>query len=358
MGCLNAVAMPAEFALLPLVAGERGMARANGRVEFARYAGFILGPALGGLLAAAGGTTGALLANAGDVPGARGGRRRRSASSGARTRMRRASACATGSTSSPATRECAPVTGDRVRLAAADDGDARGRAVLRRRRPAHGRRGLRDPDGGVGRRDGDRRVRGRPAVHGAARWRAARWRRSPRRGSGSRCRRCGRWCGSRWPATCSAAIAHGTKNVLARTLIHERAPERLHGRAFAAFNGLRNGAELVALTLGGVAISELGARWTPTPRALRRAGDRGVCRAGAGCGVRLVRAALAQEALELAREHVARRELARVRRGRPPRRRRARGARRTPARRGRSRRRARPGARSRRRRPRARWRRR
>ena len=57
-------------------------------------------------------------------------------------------------------------------------------------------------------------------------------------------------------------IAHGTKNVLARTLIHQRAPERLHGRAFAAFNGLRNGAELVALTLGGIAISALGARWT------------------------------------------------------------------------------------------------
>ena len=66
-------------------------------------------------------------------------------------------------------------------------------------------------------------------------------------------------------------IAHGTKNVLARTLIHERAPERLHGRAFAAFNGLRNGAELVALTLGGVAISVLG-----------RALDAGVCRRGAG----------------------------------------------------------------------------
>ena len=64
-------------------------------------------------------------------------------------------------------------------------------------------------------------------------------------------------------ATCSAASrTGGRKNVLARTLIHERAPERLRGRAFAAFNGLRNGAELVALTLGGVAISALGARWT------------------------------------------------------------------------------------------------
>ena len=50
--------------------------------------------------------------------------------------------------------------------------------------------------------------------------------------------------------------------MLARTLIHVRAPARLHGRVFAAFNGLRNGAELVALTLGGLAITELGARGT------------------------------------------------------------------------------------------------
>ena len=50
--------------------------------------------------------------------------------------------------------------------------------------------------------------------------------------------------------------------MLARTLIHERAPSGLRGRAFAAFNGLRNGAELVALTLGGIAIGALGARWT------------------------------------------------------------------------------------------------
>ena len=39
-------------------------------------------------------------------------------------------------------------------------------------------------------------------------------------------------------------VGHGTKNTLARTLIQERVPDRLHGRAFAAYNGLRNGAEL------------------------------------------------------------------------------------------------------------------
>ena len=55
-------------------------------------------------------------------------------------------------------------------------------------------------------------------------------------------------------------VAHGVKNVLLRTLIHERAPEALRGRAFAAYNGARNGAELGALALGGIVVMALGAR--------------------------------------------------------------------------------------------------
>jgi len=55
-------------------------------------------------------------------------------------------------------------------------------------------------------------------------------------------------------------VAHGVKNVLLRTLIHERAPEALRGRAFAAYNGGRNGAELAALVLGGLLVSAAGAR--------------------------------------------------------------------------------------------------
>jgi len=57
-------------------------------------------------------------------------------------------------------------------------------------------------------------------------------------------------------------LAHGTKNVLVRTLIHQRVPESLHGRAYAAYNALRNGAELVALVGGGLLVAALGARWT------------------------------------------------------------------------------------------------
>ena len=40
------------------------------------------------------------------------------------------------------------------------------------------------------------------------------------------------------------------------------APEHLRGRAYAAYNGLRNGAEIVALSCSGVLIATVGARWT------------------------------------------------------------------------------------------------
>jgi MFS family permease len=57
-------------------------------------------------------------------------------------------------------------------------------------------------------------------------------------------------------------VAHGAKNVLLRTLIHERVPDALRGRAFAAYNGARNGAELGALALAGIAVGAFGARPT------------------------------------------------------------------------------------------------
>ena len=55
-------------------------------------------------------------------------------------------------------------------------------------------------------------------------------------------------------------VAHGVKNVLLRTLIHERVPDALRGRAFAAYNGARNGAELGALARGGLVVGAFGAR--------------------------------------------------------------------------------------------------
>lgn len=57
-------------------------------------------------------------------------------------------------------------------------------------------------------------------------------------------------------------VAHGTKNVLLRTVIHERVPPELHGRAFAAYNGLRNFAEIFSVLGGGFLVIALGPRWT------------------------------------------------------------------------------------------------
>jgi Major Facilitator Superfamily len=57
-------------------------------------------------------------------------------------------------------------------------------------------------------------------------------------------------------------LAHGLKNVMFRSLIHVRVPDELHGRAFAAYNGIRNSAELGAFAAGGVLVAAIGARGT------------------------------------------------------------------------------------------------
>jgi MFS family permease len=55
-------------------------------------------------------------------------------------------------------------------------------------------------------------------------------------------------------------VAHGVKNVVLRTLIHQQVPESLRGRAYAAYNAARNTAELGALIAGGVLVGAIGAR--------------------------------------------------------------------------------------------------
>src|SRR3954462_4849447 len=65
LGVGVSLAQRAQVALVPATAGPGGVAAANGRIEAARYLGFTLGPVLGGLLAAAGGTRIAPLGNAG-----------------------------------------------------------------------------------------------------------------------------------------------------------------------------------------------------------------------------------------------------------------------------------------------------
>ena len=66
-------------------------------------------------------------------------------------------------------------------------------------------------------------------------------------------------------------VAHGVKNVLLRTLIHERVPEAAMGRAFAAYDGARNAAELTALAGAGVVVG-------PARALRRRCCSRAPCR--------------------------------------------------------------------------------
>lgn len=55
---------------------------------------------------------------------------------------------------------------------------------------------------------------------------------------------------------------HGAKNAIVRTLVHVRVPPEARGRAWGAYAAGRNGAELVALTGGGLLVAALGPRWT------------------------------------------------------------------------------------------------
>jgi MFS family permease len=260
LGCVNAVAHPAEFALIPALAQEDELTKVNGNVEAARYAGFMLGPLLGGLLAAGGGTTGALLADAltflalaltgallaarvHHVPHAERGRARDGIALLARDGdLRLAVGVVFVSllfmTATPAAMVVFAVesldVGERgygMLMALWTAGMAAGAMGLARHVP----RGYL----AIG-------ALAAVAVQGA---------------------------GIAAPsllvlAQLAAAgylvggLAHGIKNVLVRTLIHERAPQHLRGRAYAAYNGLRNGAEIVALTCGGVLIATAGARWT------------------------------------------------------------------------------------------------
>ena len=64
LGSGAAIGQPAEFALVPAIAGDEGRTQANARLETARYLGFTAGPLAAGVVTAAGGARLALLVNA------------------------------------------------------------------------------------------------------------------------------------------------------------------------------------------------------------------------------------------------------------------------------------------------------
>ena len=261
LGCVNAVAHPAEFALVPALAAGRELVRVNGNVETARYAGFMLGPLLGGLLAASGGTRLALLADAATflalaaAGGALAQRVRTPPRAAAAGRARDGIALlardgdlrlAVGvvfvsllfMTATPAAMVVFAVesldVGERgygLLMALWTAGMAAGAMGLARHVPAHGLAA-----GALA----------AVAVQGVGIAAPTLSLLAPLAAAGY----------------LVGGLAHGTKNVLVCTLIHERAPSDVRGRAYAAYNGLRNGAEIVALTCGGVLIATAGARWT------------------------------------------------------------------------------------------------
>ena len=263
LGIGFAVAQPAEFALVPRVAGEARLALANGRVETARYAGFAVGPVVGGMLAAGGGLEVAMLVNAATflvvgavatvvrcphsefclAPEPPVGRAWTGAKYLVRDRVLAVvMTVAFVSLLFMTTNWAANVFFAKEDLGLGDfgygllltswtAGMVLG-ATLLPRRFASGMLAAGALVAIV--------VQGL-GLAGPAVWLV--------------------------PALAFGfffvgGLAHGTKNVLIRTLMHERVPSSLHGRAFAAYNGLRNAAELVALVAGGVLVSTVGARWT------------------------------------------------------------------------------------------------
>ena len=261
LGTGFAVAQPAEFSLVPVIAHDEALTEVNGLVETARYVGMTAGPALGGLIAALGGTELAMVVNAatfcvvalaalrlrarrepqpqGDTPDrARDGvvylfRDRALALVLSVVFVSLLFMTASATAEVFFLREDLGV-GDIVYglvFTAWTLGMVAGALVVARRVPATAMALA---------------VLVAVAVQGAGLGLPTIWLVVP-------------FGAAMWFV---GGLGHGTKNVLARTLIQQRVPARLHGRAFAAYNGLRNGAELVALAGGGVLVSAIGGRAT------------------------------------------------------------------------------------------------
>jgi MFS family permease len=267
LGSGAAIAAPAEFSLIPAVAGEKHIGAANGYVETARYVGMTAGPLIGGLLAGAGLERAALLLDAGSFlvvvvaalsmkarrhpvrtaaePGADGGHDQGRGRDGLKYIARDRTLAPT------LTVALASLLFFSVSMTAelffAKD-------VLRAGDAGYG---LLLTGWTVGMVLGAsalaRRVPSALLATGALAAVAI-------QGGGL--------LGAALSSVITLAVvgfalggaAHGVKNVLLRTLIHQRVPESLRGRAYSAYNAARNAAELGALVAGGVLVGAIGAR--------------------------------------------------------------------------------------------------
>ncbi|HEX2129535.1 MAG TPA: MFS transporter [Solirubrobacterales bacterium] len=266
IGVGNAVSQPAEFALVPVIAGGSDTTRLNqlnGYVETARYVGMTAGPALGGVLAAAGGTDIALFVNAATFLALAG--------AAAMLHARRPGTLSHPEDAQPRARDgIAHLFRDRTLATVVGVAFV---SLLFLTASATAEVFFLKQDVGVG-----------DSVYGLV---FASWTIGMVVGAVALSRRIGanhlalvallmiglQGIGLGLPTVWLVAwfaaamwflggVGHGTKNVLVRTLIQERVPARAHGQAFAAYNGLRNGAELFALAAGGLLVAAIGARET------------------------------------------------------------------------------------------------
>ncbi len=255
LGAGNAISQPAEFSLVPAAAGDQ-VARANGVVEAARYLGMAVGPIAGGALAAAGLLEVALVVDAATF----------AAVALAATLLRARRHGAGGK--APAREGFAYLTADpvlRLTLGAAVAALLffsitiaaelfYVRDVLHASETAYGllvtswTLGMVLGAVGLARRVPPARL----AVAALA---------------GVAVQGLGIAGAAAVPLLLAAfagftlgGVAHGVKNVVIRTLIHERVPDALRGRAFAGYNAARNAAELGALGAAGVLIGAIGAQ--------------------------------------------------------------------------------------------------
>jgi len=262
LGAGVALVQPAEFALVPAVAGEAGLAGANGRVETARGLGAAVGPLLGGALVAAGGSKAALLLDAATFAWVAG------------------AACVLRARRTPAAPAAVERARDGVAFLASD-------AVLRRLMVAAGASlvfmsmsvpaevffakdvlGAGDVGLGalftawtLGMALGASRIAPRVAAPSMA---AAALVAIAMQGAGLALGAIVALTPVAIAAFAFGGVAHGAKNTLIRTVIHVRTPDRLRGRAYAAYNAIRNAAELGALGGGGALVTAIGARGSLT----------------------------------------------------------------------------------------------
>jgi Major Facilitator Superfamily len=263
LGLVFAVSQPAEFALVPLLAGEHRIQEANGHVETARYLGFGLGPVLGGLLFSAGGLELAMLVDAGTFAAV--------ACAALALRVRREPGAVEAGERMPRARDgIAYLFRDRTlslamkvafssllfmsavwvgELFFIEDVLGRGDAAY----------GLMLSIWTVGMALGALLLSPRVAALAVAATGLA-----AVAVQGLALALPALWLSFGFFLACSfmGGIAHGLKNVMFRSLIHFSVPDPLHGRAFAAYNGIRNSAELGAFAAGGVLVAAIGARGT------------------------------------------------------------------------------------------------